>query len=114
MRKALVEEKRKLAKSREKAIADAKAKAAATAAAKGDGSLKVPGNDMKDLFGEGSDASRAATPANGTPKASRAGTPAIGGLKEKKKGPLGAVRGISKMEDEVLGGMDLGIEDIEI
>lgn len=104
VRKALVEEKRRLAKSREKAIADAKAKAAA--------GLKVPSNDLKDLFGEGSDASRAATPANGTPKViSRASTPA---LKEKKKGPLGSVRGVSKMEDEVLGGLDLGMDDIEI
>lgn len=110
VRKALVEEKRKLAKAREKAIAEAKAKAAAAA----DGGLKVPGTDMKDLFGEGSDASRAATPANGTPKISRASTPALGGLKEKKKGPLGAVRGVSRMEDEVLGGMDLGMDDIEI
>lgn len=114
VRKALVEEKRKLARAREKAIAEAKAKAAAAAAAaNGDGGLKVSG----DLFGEGSDASRAATPVNGTPKASRAGTPAVGGVKalmEKKKGPLGAVRGGRGGEDEVLGGMDLGMDDIEI
>ena len=114
VRKALVEEKRRLAKARERAMAESKAKRAAAAAA--NSGLKVPGNEMKDLFGEGSDVSRAVTPVDGTPKISRAGTPVVGGLvvKEKKKGPLGAVRGVSRIEDEVLGGLDLGIEDIDI
>jgi RNA polymerase-associated protein RTF1 len=100
VRKALVEERRKIMKAREKAIAEAKAKAkAAEAAASGD------------LFGDASDISRVGTPANGAPKASRTGTSANGNAG--KKGPIGAIKGRSKMDDDVIGSMDLGI-DIEI
>ena len=105
VRKALVEERRKIQKAREKAIAEAKAKAkAAESAASGLGA---------DLFGEASDISRLGTPANGTPKISRAGTPANGTASKKSGGPIGAIKGRSKMDDDVIGSMDMGI-DIEI
>jgi RNA polymerase-associated protein RTF1 len=101
VRKALVEERKKITKAREKAIAEAKAKAEAAAKAAASG----------DLFGEASDISRVGTPANGAPKISRTGTPANGNAG--KKGPIGAIKGRSKMDDDVIGSMDLGI-DIEI
>jgi RNA polymerase-associated protein RTF1 len=101
VRKALVEERKKITKAREKAIAEAKAKAEAAAKATASG----------DLFGEASDISRVGTPANGAPKISRTGTPANGNAG--KKGPIGAIKGRSKMDDDVIGSMDLGI-DIEI
>jgi RNA polymerase-associated protein RTF1 len=101
VRKALVEERKKITKAREKAIAEAKAKAEAAAEAAASG----------DLFGEASDISRVGTPANGAPKISRTGTPANGNAG--KKGPIGAIKGRSKMDDDVIGSMDLGI-DIEI
>jgi RNA polymerase-associated protein RTF1 len=107
VRKALVEERRKIQKAREKAIAEAKAKAkAAENTASGLGA---------DLFGDASDISRVGTPANGTPKISRTGTPANGNGNTGKKpaGPIGAIKGRSKMDDDVIGSMDLGI-DIEI
>lgn len=104
VRKALVEERRKIQKAREKAIAEAKAKAAAKAEEAANGS-------KSDLFGETPTASRLGTPANGTPK--RSGTPANGSIGKKPTGPLGAVRGRAKMDDDVIGSMDLGI-DIEI
>ena len=104
VRKALVEERRKIQKAREKAIAEAKAKKAAADAASGLGA---------DLFGDASDISRLGTPANGTPKISRTGTPANGNAGKKSAGPIGAIKGRSKMDDDVIGSMDLGI-DIEI
>jgi hypothetical protein len=105
VRKALVEERRKIQKAREKAIAEARAKAkAAEQAASGLGA---------DLFGEASDVSRLGTPANGTPKISRTSTPANGNAGKKTGGPIGAIKGRSKMDDDVIGSMDLGI-DIEI
>ncbi|KAK3679019.1 RNA polymerase-associated protein rtf1 [Recurvomyces mirabilis] len=89
IRKALLEEKRKLALSRGTAAAEAKAKItaelakqeaeAATAAKK---LLSVPGKEeMSDLFGD-SDVSRSVTPVpqGSTPKRSRAGTPSAGTL----------------------------------
>lgn len=106
VRKALVEEKRKMQRARERAIAEAKAKRAEEDAKK-NGSLAIP----SDLFGEGSDISRTNTPANGTPKKSRAGTPANG---VKKAGGLFGKVGGRKMDDEVIGSMDMGIDDIEI
>lgn len=104
VRKALVEERRKIQKAREKAIAEAKAKKAAADAAS---------NPAADLFGDASDISRMGTPANGTPKISRTGTPANGTAGKKSGGPIGAIKGRSKMDDDVIGSMDLGI-DIEI
>jgi len=101
VRKALVEERRKIQKAREKAIAEAKAKKAAADAASAVGA---------DLFGDASDISRLGTPANGEPKISRTSTPANG---KKSAGPIGAIKGRSKMDDDVIGSMDLGI-DIEI
>ncbi|KAK5117011.1 hypothetical protein LTR62_006732 [Meristemomyces frigidus] len=144
IRKALLEEKRRLAISRE----EAKVKAAAAAAAAAEKEKKVaeeekaknrllavPGlakEDMTDLFGE-SDVSRSGTPGPiSTPnKRSRAGTPvavvggAVGknagrsglagfGGAKKEKSQSGAVRKRAR-EDEVIGGLDLGIDDgIEI
>ena len=65
------------------------------------------------MFGEASDISRLGTPANGTPKISRTNTPANGSAGKKPAGPIGALKGRSKMDDDVIGSMDLGI-DIEI
>lgn len=106
VRKALVEERRKIQKAREKAIAEAKAKAAEAKKAE-------EAATKSDLFGDTPDVSRLGTPANGTPKPSRTATPANGGVGKKPAGPLGAVRGRSKMDDDVIGSMDLGI-DIDI
>ncbi|PSK42293.1 hypothetical protein B9Z65_4207 [Elsinoe australis] len=109
IRKALVMEKE--AKERRRAAAmkaeEERKKAEAEAAAANAG-LKVPGDD---LFGEGSDISRAGTPMNGTPKKgrSRAGTP-MNALKEKKSYGQFTKK---KMDDEVIASMDLGI-DIDI
>ncbi|KAK5120627.1 hypothetical protein LTR85_005985 [Meristemomyces frigidus] len=122
VRKALLEEKRKLQAAREQAVAEAKAKAANEAAkkkAEEDAKLlAVPKNDMSDLFGEGSDISRAGTPVNGAVrspgKRSRAGTP-LGGLRKERSG-LGKVVGAIKkksLDDDVIGSLDLGI-DVEI
>lgn len=109
VRKALVEERRKIQKAREKAIAEAKAKAAAQAKAAENAASGLGA----DLFGEASDISRLGTPANGTPKISRTNTPANGSAGKKPAGPIGALKGRSKMDDDVIGSMDLGI-DIEI
>lgn len=109
VRKALVEERRKIQKAREKAIAEAKAKAAAAAKQ----AEEATNGSKSDLFGETPTASRLGTPANGTPKISRAGTPANGSAGKKPSGPLGAVRGRARMDDDVIGSMDLGI-DIDI
>lgn len=121
VRKALIEERRKLNAAREQAIADSKAKAEAEAAKKRleeeakAKMLAVPKDEMADLFGEGgSDASRAATPVGGKSpvRRSRAATP-LNGVK-KEKGPAGQIGGKKKnMDDEVIGNMDLEI-DVEI
>lgn len=70
------------------------------------GGLKVPGKVLDELFGEGSDVSRAGTPVPGAASRNGAGTPlktnGVGGLGKKKK-----------MDDEILAAMDLGI-DIDI
>ena len=91
-----------------KAKAEAEANAALKAEGK-EGALKKAA--MKDLFGEGSDTSRAGTPANGidTPKKKKSGTntPQNG-----VKGPIGALKK-NNLEDDVMGDLDLGI-DIEI
>lgn len=120
VRKALLEERRKFHRERERAIAEAKAKQAAEEEAKRQKQqmalLGVPkdGADMRELFGDLSDMSRAGTPMSGisTPKMrrSRAGTPATGVQGAKSKLGLGAKK--ADDEDE-LGGMDLGI-DVEI
>ncbi|GAB1740210.1 hypothetical protein NU219Hw_g5326t1 [Hortaea werneckii] len=121
VRKALIEERRKLNAAREQAIADSKAKAEAEAAKKRleeeakAKMLAVPKDEMADLFGEGgSDASRAATPVGGKSpvRRSRAATP-LNGVK-KEKGSVGQIGGKKKnMDDEVIGNMDLEI-DVEI
>ncbi|KAK5168001.1 RNA polymerase-associated protein rtf1 [Saxophila tyrrhenica] len=117
VRKALLEERRK----RERAIAEAKAKKAA--AAEEEARLKkqqadllgVPGADMKELFGDMSDASRAGTPMSGvsTPKLrrSRQGTP-MNGVREKSKLGMGAKK-MKDGEGDELADLDLGI-DVEI
>jgi RNA polymerase-associated protein RTF1 len=109
IRKALVKDHKKVLDARNKAIAEAKAKKAAEAklAEEAASGLK------SDLFGEASDISRLGTPANGTPKRSRTSTPAISSLSKKPAGPIGAIKGKPKMDDDVIGSMDLGI-DIEI
>ncbi|EMC92495.1 hypothetical protein BAUCODRAFT_293733 [Baudoinia panamericana UAMH 10762] len=111
VRKALIEERRKLQAAREKAAAEAKeAKAKKEAEEKAKLLLAVPKGEMDDLFG--SDVSRAASPAPS--RRSRTGTPVNGGVKREKSGGglLGAIRK-KALDDEVIGSMDLGI-DIEI
>jgi len=111
VRKALLGDRRKHLLAREQ-----EAKSRADDARKAEEAAKllaVPG-DMKELFGD-SDASRAGTPVpGGTPRRSRAGTPSNGPKKEKSgvKAVLGAI-GKKRMDDEVIGGLDLGI-DVEI
>lgn len=72
-------------------------------------SLQVPKGD--DLFGDGTDGSRAATPAAGDKNGAtpRGGTPVA--KVERKIGPGGFRK--RNMDDEVIGAMDLGI-DIDI
>ncbi len=128
VRKALLEEKRKLQIAREQAAVDAKIKAEADAKralAEQEQQarlLAVPigRSEMADLFGD-SDASRAGTPVPGgtnsnTPRRSRAGTP-LNGVKKEKGGLVAAaaVGAIKKrsMDDEVIGSLDMGI-DVEI
>ncbi len=80
-------------------------------------SLQVPSNKtLDDLFGEGSDRSRAGTPGLGndanTPKngpTPRAGTP-LGEKKTEKKLGLSTLKKNRNMDDEILSAMDLGIE----
>lgn len=116
VRKALLEERKKLHREREKAAAMAKAKAAADAERKKAELLGVPGSDMAELFG--SDLSRAGTPMSGTStpggmRRSRASTPMNGhGAMKKDRSGLGMMLGKKKVDDE-LGGLDLGI-DVEI
>jgi RNA polymerase-associated protein RTF1 len=114
VRKALVEERRKIQKAREEAIAEAKAKKARVAAEAKRAEAAASGLGA-DLFGEASDISRLGTPANGTPKRSRTSTPAVGSSSVSKRpaGPIGAIKGRPKMDDDVIGSLDLGI-DIEI
>lgn len=109
VRKALVEERRVIVVAREKAIAEAKAKAEAAK-----NTLSVPSGDMKDLFGDGSDISRAGTPVNALKKAnaSKKGRPATPSTAAAKK-VFGAVLSGGKTEDDIIGDLDLGI-DIEI
>lgn len=120
VRRALLEEKRKLHAAREVAMLEAKAKAERkkadeeAAAAKKEALLAVPSKgDMHDLFGEGSDISRAGTPVS----RSRAGTPLNGAVSRKERSGLGkgVVGGIKRrdLDDEVIGSLDLGI-DVEI
>lgn len=110
VRKALIEERRKIFKERERMAAEKRAKEAeAKAEAERKNLLGVPGPDMKELFGDLSDASRAGTPMSGvsTPKLrrSRQGTPAAAVVKSK----LGKV-----VDDgDEMAGLDLGI-DVEI
>lgn len=111
VRKALVEERRKIQKAREEAIAKAKAEKARAAAEAKKAEDAASGLKTSDLFGEASDISRLGTPASGTPKISRTSTPTAGSLG--KKGPIGAIKGKPKLDDDVIGSMDLGI-DIEI
>ena len=109
VRKAQLAQKRQEQKARDEAIAKA-AKKAEEAKAKAAASLQVP----DDLFGDVSDASRQGTPGLGgsaAPKvSSRAGTPmnGVGGAAEKKK-KFGQFRK-KNMDDDVIAGMDLGIE----
>lgn len=80
-------------------------------------SLQVPSNKTLDeLFGEGSDRSRAGTPGPGnnanTPKndsTPRAGTPS-GAKKTEKKPGLSTLKKNRNMDDEILSAMDFGIE----
>lgn len=98
VRKAQLAEKRIIQKAREEAAAKAKREAEAAKQKL----LSVP----DDLFGDGSDISRAGTPANGTPTGN--GTPVNGGSKK----TLGGFKKKVKEED-VIADMDLGI-DIDI
>jgi RNA polymerase-associated protein RTF1 len=119
VRKALLEERRKVHRERERARAEKEAKAEADADAKRlaqQSLLGIPGRaDMRELFGDMSDFSRAGTPMSGvsTPRMrrSRQGTP-MNGVPEKKKSALGLGAKKHSGEDD-LGGLDLGI-DVEI
>lgn len=107
VRKALIEERRKLEREREanrgKKLLAEKAGLEAGVKAKHD----LQKNAMKDMFGEGdTDGSRAATPAMNTPKKSGAGLAV-------KKGPVGALK-VKDLDDDVIGSLDLGIDEIEI
>lgn len=108
VRKALVAENVAKQKARQAALKKHKEEEERKALAASQNGLKVPGAD-DDLFGSASDISRAGTPANGTPRRSRAGTP-LNGTKEKKA--FGQFTR-KKMDDEVIAGLDLGI-DIDI
>lgn len=107
VRRALLEEKRKLKRDRE----------AAMAKRIGEAQLAKKTGATDDLFGETPGGSRGSTPATGgavTPRAggSRAGTPLLGAVKKEAGGPLGALKK-KAMDDDVIGSLDLGI-DIEI
>lgn len=104
IRKAQIAEKRAQYKARDEAIAKAKQREAEAAKAK----LLNPGDD---LFGDGSDISRTATPANGngTPKKGPSGTSTP--LNASKK-TLGGFRK-KALDEDVIASMDLGI-DIDI
>jgi len=126
VRKALLEEKRKLQLAREQAAAEAKAKAERKRQKEEEEEqekkrklLALPKSDMSDLFGDASDISRTGTPVGlGTPRRSRAATPLNGnatGAKKEKRPVGGAVGAIAKrnLDDDVIGSLDLGI-DVEI
>jgi RNA polymerase-associated protein RTF1 len=114
VRKALIAEKAKrqafMKAQHERAAAQAVANndAAATSA-----SLAVPKSDIDTLFSEGSDISRAASPAVGSaaPAVQNANTSTPGTNTPKKKG-LPAFTKMT-MDDDIISGMDLAI-DIEI
>ncbi|KAF2169097.1 hypothetical protein M409DRAFT_64883 [Zasmidium cellare ATCC 36951] len=113
VRNALIAERNRIKKEREEIAKAAKAMAEAEAnavvkAEKKETALKKAA--MKDLFGEGSDTSRAGTPATGvdTPKKKSGTSTPLNGV----KGPIGALKK-KNLEDDVIGGLDLGI-DIEI
>ena len=112
IRKAQIAHKQAQQKLRDEAIAKARKREAEAAEAAKNKLLQVPGKEGDDLFGDGSEVSRAATPVNGTatPKkgGSRAGTP-MNGNKERKPFTLRK----KNIEDDVLADMDLGI-DIDI
>lgn len=129
VRRALIEEKKRHTAARELALVENKAKAEKKEREKQEAeqakkakSLAVPGAvNMADLFGEGggSDVSRAGTPG----VRSRAGTPGVGEARRAKKEGSGLAssgmgntmlkKGRQEIEEEVLGGLDLGI-DVEI
>ena len=122
VRKALLEERRKLKEDRVNAYEAVKAKALAEAEAKKQRAalLAVPrSGDMKDLFGDSPGVSRSGTPMSGlsTPKRlhSRAGTPLNGIKKEGRvKTGIELVVASRRAEDEdSLADLDLGI-DVEI
>lgn len=107
VRKALIEERRKLERERE-ALRDKKTlalKAGLEAGVKA--KQDAQRSAMKDMFGEAdTDGSRAATPASSTPKKSGAGLAV-------RKGPVGALK-VKELDDDVIGSLDLGIDEIEI
>lgn len=119
IRKALVAETVARQKARAAAIARAKEEEERERSQNGNGAAEATGGGLQvpsmgdDLFGDGSDISRAASPANGTPATgrSRASTPLPGGgLKEKKSFGQFSKK---KMDDEVIAAMDLEI-DIDV
>lgn len=107
VRKALIEERRKLERERE-AMRDKKTlavKASLATGAKAKDDLRK--SEIRDMFGEGdTDGSRAATPAIGTPKKA-------GAALAVRKGPVGALK-VKELDDDVIGSLDLGIDEIEI
>lgn len=118
VRRALLEERKKFHRGRERALAEAKAAKAEAERLeaekkRAENLLGVPGADLSELFG--SDISRGGTPVSGisTPmRRSRAGTP-LNGIKKEKSG-LSMVVGKKKKqqaEDELSGlGLDIDVE----
>lgn len=113
VRQALIAERKKEIKARE-AMKEKQAQAAKikaeTDAKSGKREAASQKSAMKDLFGEGSDLSRAGTPASGidTPKKSRAHTPLTQPANGAKL-PVGALKK-KNLDDDVIGGLDLDIE----
>ncbi len=62
---------------------------------------------MRDMFGEETDGSRAGTPME-TPKKS-----GVGMSVKKATGPVGSLK-VRELDDDVIGSLDLGIDEIEI
>ena len=129
VRQALLTERKKLQRDRERAHAEALEAAAKRHQDRLDRQeadraraslLAVPGgkSEFSELFGDTPDISRAGTPMSGTStprlRRSRAGTPVNGGSKPQERSGLGLLGKKKKGEvvDE-LGGIDLGI-DVEI
>ncbi|EME46312.1 hypothetical protein DOTSEDRAFT_70340 [Dothistroma septosporum NZE10] len=113
VRQALIAERKKEIRARE-AMKEKQAQAAKlkaqSEAKSGRREAALQKSAIKDLFGEGSDTSRAGTPASGidTPKKSRAQTP----LTQPSNGaklPVGALKK-KNLDDDVIGGLDLDIE----